>query len=120
MSDDEIPPPATPAADLSLFQRVILLILAEEPRYGLAIKEALTNYYGEDINHGRMYTNLDQLAEMGYVLKGQLDKRTNLYSLTEEGHEVLQSDLAWRLDSIGTTEAGRDRIEVHLSQYEED
>lgn len=120
MSDDEIPPQATPAADLSLFQRVILLVLAEDARYGLAIKEALGDYYGEEINHGRIYMNLDTLAEMGYVTKGKLDKRTNLYSITDEGVEILYSDLAWRLDSIAATDAIREQIEEHLAEHTDD
>ncbi len=43
------------ATDLTAFQRDILAILADEARYGLAIKEALQEYMGEEVNHGRLY-----------------------------------------------------------------
>jgi len=49
--------------DLTAFQQNILAILAEEARYGLAIKRELENYYGTEVNHGRLYPNLDDLVE---------------------------------------------------------
>lgn len=40
-------------------------ILSEEARYGLAVKRELDEYYGSEVNRGRLYPNLDELVEMG-------------------------------------------------------
>ena len=37
--------------DLTAFQHNILVILSEEPMYGLAIKRQLEEYYGTEVNH---------------------------------------------------------------------
>jgi DNA-binding PadR family transcriptional regulator len=83
------------APELTAFQQNVLTILAEEPRYGLAIKRELQSYYDEEVNHGRLYPNLDELIEMGLLEKSELDKRTNEYALTEDGHQVLINQLNW-------------------------
>jgi DNA-binding PadR family transcriptional regulator len=88
------------ARELTAFQRNILTILAEESRYGLAIKRELETYYDDEVNHGRLYPNLDDLVEMGLVEKSELDKRTNQYALTDEGYEALLDQLAWTFDKI--------------------
>jgi DNA-binding PadR family transcriptional regulator len=81
--------------ELTAFQHNILVILAEEARYGLAIKRELEEYYGSEVNHGRLYPNLDTLVEMGLVEKSELDKRTNQYSLTGEGRGAVRDQLHW-------------------------
>jgi DNA-binding PadR family transcriptional regulator len=103
------------ARELTAFQQNILVILAEEPRYGLAIKRDLETYYDDEVNHGRLYPNLDDLVEMGLVEKSELDKRTNQYALTDEGYETLLDQLSWEFSKLVTEEdrAGdlRDLIE---------
>jgi DNA-binding PadR family transcriptional regulator len=94
--------------DLTAFQRNILAILADEPMYGLAIKRELESYYGADVNHGRLYPNLDDLVELGLVEKSELDKRTNQYALTDTGRETVIDQLAWLLEKY-VTDAGRRR-----------
>jgi DNA-binding PadR family transcriptional regulator len=86
--------------ELTAFQHNILVILAEEARYGLAIKRELEEYYGSEVNHGRLYPNLDTLVEMGLVEKSELDKRTNQYALTDEGYQALLDQLAWSFDKL--------------------
>ncbi|MFB6237550.1 MAG: helix-turn-helix transcriptional regulator [Halopenitus sp.] len=63
--------------------------------YGLAVKEALETTYAEEINHGRLYPNLDELIELGLVEKSELDKRTNEYELTDAGRDLLVDRLQW-------------------------
>jgi len=76
--------------DLTGFQRDLLIVVAGLDRpYGLAIKEWLEAEYGTDVNHGRLYPNLDALVEDGFVEQGTIDKRTNRYALTEKGRELL-------------------------------
>ena len=88
------------ARDLTAFQQNILVILAEEPRYGLAIKRELESYYGTEVNHGRLYPNLDTLVEKGLVEKGQRDRRTNYYTLTRRGSREIDARTDWEADYI--------------------
>jgi DNA-binding PadR family transcriptional regulator len=90
------------AKDLTAFQQNILVILAEEPRYGLAIKRELEAYYDDEVNHGRLYPNLDDLVEMELVEKSELDKRTNQYALTEAGKEAVLDQLSWEFSKFVT------------------
>ncbi|MFC7097546.1 PadR family transcriptional regulator [Halobaculum marinum] len=83
------------ARDLTAFQQNILVILSEEAMYGLAIKRELESYYDAEVNHGRLYPNLDDLVELGLVEKSELDKRTNQYALTETGRKAVLDRLNW-------------------------
>lgn len=88
------------ARDLTAFQQNILVILSEEPMYGLAIKRELESYYDTEVNHGRLYPNLDDLVDMGLVEKSELDKRTNQYELTDLGEEAVLDRLEWVLEKF--------------------
>ncbi len=90
------------ARELTAFQNNILVILAKEPMYGLAIKRELEAYYGTEVNHGRLYPNLDELVELGLVEKSELDKRTNQYSLTDNGYEAVVDQIRWTLGNVVT------------------
>ncbi|PSP86189.1 PadR family transcriptional regulator [Halobacteriales archaeon QS_1_68_17] len=98
------------ARELTAFQQNILVILSEEPRYGLAIKRELEDYYDSEVNHGRLYPNLDDLVEMGLVEKSQLDKRTNQYALTEDGYQAVVDQLAWTFSKFVTDEGRADEL----------
>jgi DNA-binding PadR family transcriptional regulator len=104
--------------DLTAFQQNILVILSEEPMYGLAIKRELEEYYGTEVNHGRLYPNLDDLVEMGLVEKGELDKRTNEYELTDHGHDAVLDRFRWMVSKFVTDETRaaelRDLVETEL------
>lgn len=82
--------------DLTGFQRDLIYTISgtEEP-YGLAIKEALQQYRNEEVNHGRLYPNLDTLVEHGLVDKGDQDQRTNYYEVTAEGQALLSRRREW-------------------------
>jgi len=105
------------ASDLTAFQQNILVILSEEPRYGLAIKRQLEEYYDSDVNHGRLYPNLDDLVEMGLVEKSELDKRTNQYALTDAGHDAVLEQLSWVFSKFVTDEERADEIEALIEEY---
>jgi DNA-binding PadR family transcriptional regulator len=98
------------ARELTAFQQNILVILSEEAMYGLAIKRDLEAYYGSDVNHGRLYPNLDSLVEMGLVEKSELDKRTNQYELTEKGREAVLDRLRWTLSKFVTDDSRADEV----------
>jgi DNA-binding PadR family transcriptional regulator len=86
--------------NLTEFQYNILTILSDEAMYGLAVKRQLEAYYGSEVNHGRLYPNLDELAELGLVEKSELDKRTNQYALSDTGYEVLLDKIDWLLSKF--------------------
>jgi len=109
-----VPEESTTAHELTAFQQNILVILAEEPRYGLAVKRELESYYGSEVNHGRLYPNLDDLVDQGYIEKSELDKRTNQYALTDAGHDVVLGQLAWVLDRFVTDETRADEVRTLL------
>ena len=82
--------------DLTGFQRDLLYVTAgqDEP-HGLAIKDELKDYYETEIHHGRLYPNLDTLVEKGLIEKGQIDKRTNSYEVTQRGHREIDARREW-------------------------
>lgn len=85
--------------DLTAFQRDLLRIIAglDEPM-GLEAKRALQDYYGHEINHGRLYPNLNELVKMGLIAKREKDGRTNSYSLTRRGREDLRARDEWNAE----------------------
>nr|WP_136718463.1 PadR family transcriptional regulator [Halorientalis salina] len=106
MSSSESPRQNEPvsAVDLLTFEKEILYAIAElevssQESYGLGIKRELEAVLDEDINHGRLYPNLDNLVSKGLIEKSELDKRTNLYHLTNTGKDLIQ-DYDDRLSDI--------------------
>lgn len=90
--------------DLTGFQRDLLYaIMGLNEPYGLAIKEALEEYYETEVHHGRLYPNLDTLVEKGLIRKGEIDQRTNSYSLTEQGQHELKARRNWENQYMDTT-----------------
>jgi PadR family transcriptional regulator PadR len=66
----------------------------DEP-HGLAIKDELEDYYETEVHHGRLYPNLDTLVEKGLIEKGQIDKRTNSYEVTQRGQREIDARREW-------------------------
>ena len=83
--------------DLTGFQRDLLFVVAgNDGAHGLAIKAEMDDYYSTDHNHGRLYPNLDTLAEKGLIEKGTIDDRTNSYSLTTRGRREIDARMDWQ------------------------
>jgi DNA-binding PadR family transcriptional regulator len=84
-----------PLFELTSFQRDLLYVVsgAEKPS-GQEIKTELQSSMGE-ITHGRLYPNLDTLVEREYIEKGESDRRTNFYELTEKGMAGLRDRREW-------------------------
>ena len=104
--------------NLTAFQQNILVILAEEPMYGLAIKRHLEEYYGTEVNHGRLYPNLDDLVEMDLIEKSELDKRTNQYELTEEGHQAVLDRFDWMFSKFVADESRADEVRDLIDSHQ--
>lgn len=75
---------------LTGFQQDALIVTAGmgQPS-GLEIKRELDQYYNEDIYHGRIYPNLDELVMKDLLRKGEKNGRTNWYQTTDRGKAVL-------------------------------
>lgn len=82
--------------DLTGFQRDLLYVIAgaEQPS-GQDVKEGVEQYYSDTINHGRLYPNLDTVVNKELVEKGELDRRTNYYAITDEGEELIEDRREW-------------------------
>jgi PadR family transcriptional regulator, regulatory protein PadR len=82
--------------DLTKFRRDLLYVVSglDDP-HGLAIHKELENYYEKDVHYGRLYPNLDTLAEEGLIQKRQADRRTNIYSVTSRGEHKLKARREW-------------------------
>ena len=79
---------------LTGFRRDLLHAIADiGPCKGLQVKDYLEDdtRYGTQINHGRLYPNLDTLVDKGFIEKEEMDGRSNSYELTDEGEETVQS-----------------------------
>ncbi|MFC4986747.1 PadR family transcriptional regulator [Saliphagus infecundisoli] len=82
--------------DLTGFQRDLLYVISGFDRpSGQAIKEELETDYESEINHGRLYPNLDTVVNKDLVEKGELDRRTNYYAITEAGEDQLHERREW-------------------------
>lgn len=87
--------------DLTGFQRDLLYVIAgaDQPS-GQDVKEEIEQYYTADINHGRLYPNLDTVVNKEFVEKGELDRRTNYYDITESGEEAIEERRDWEQQYI--------------------
>lgn len=87
--------------DLTAFQRDLLYIIngLDAPK-GLVIKDELDEYYEKEVNHGRLYPNLNTLVDMGLVKKGQQDNRTNAYTLTNRAHRKIEVRREWENEYV--------------------
>ncbi|ELY40777.1 PadR family transcriptional regulator [Natronorubrum tibetense] len=82
--------------DLTGFQRDLLYVIAgaDQPS-GQTVKAEIESYYRSDINHGRLYPNLDTLVNKGLVDKGQHDRRTNYYEISDDGRRSIDERQQW-------------------------
>lgn len=84
--------------DLTGFKRDLLRGIASlGETNGLDLLSHLEDVQGyQEIHHGRLYPNLDDLVRIGLVRKDEADGRTNAYSLTPRGRrEVIEWGETW-------------------------
>lgn len=92
--------------DLTGFQRDLLKSIRWCTRHdktptGQTIKEDIEARYGEPINNGRLYQNLNDLVGCDLLEKGFVDGRTNIYRLSESAHAMLDEAAYRFVDDCG-------------------
>ncbi|WP_114578460.1 PadR family transcriptional regulator [Saliphagus sp. LR7] len=82
--------------NLTGFQRDLLYVIAsfDQPS-GQTVNDEVQEYYDSEIQHGRLYPNLDTLVDHELVERGELDRRTNYYALTEAGSDAIRERREW-------------------------
>ena len=89
--------------DLTGFQRDLLFVInGEGSPNGLKTKKEVEKYYDQDIHHGRLYPNLDTLVDKGLVHKGERDRRTNEYTVTDRGEREIEARLDWQKELLNS------------------
>lgn len=91
--------------DYTAFQRDLLVIVydMDEPS-GQDIKSVYERVMSAEVTHGQLYPNLDRLVDSELVQKGQLDRRTNYYEVTEEGRKAIEQFVTWQASIVGVHE----------------
>ena len=81
--------------ELTGFQRDLLYVIAglDQPS-GQTIGRELERYI-DNVNHGRLYPNLNTLVELSLVEKSTQNQRTNYYEMTKNGKQLLSYRLKW-------------------------
>lgn len=91
-SDESVTEAQRAYCRLTGFKRDLLYVIAGSDKpHGLGIKAELEAYYDKEVLHGRLYPNLDDLAAADLIKKGEKDKRTNWYQLSEWGKTVIHA-----------------------------
>jgi DNA-binding PadR family transcriptional regulator len=81
---------------LTGFQRDLLYVIASLDRpSGQRITERIQETTDREVTHGRLYPNLDVLEEEGLIERGEQDRRTNYYELTEAGVQAMVERREW-------------------------
>jgi len=81
--------------ELTGFQRDLLYVIAGSDRpSGQTIRREMEKHV-DNVNHGRLYPNLDALVEYSLIEKGTQDQRTNYYELAESGEELIERRREW-------------------------
>ena len=82
--------------ELTGFQRDLLYCIAgtDDPS-GQEVRSELEQSSSIEVNHGRLYPNLDDLVDQGLVEKQSKNNRTNLYRLTDQARELIADRRQW-------------------------
>jgi DNA-binding PadR family transcriptional regulator len=97
--------------DLTGFQRDLLYCIAAiDNPYRLEIKRQLEGHISRNVNHGRLYPNLDTLVDKGLIKKRAKDDRTNLYMVTDLAIEVIQERREWENSQLKQIDIAKDQV----------
>lgn len=89
-------------ADLTAFQRGALVVIAKgDGLSGVQVTERLEALRPETIHHGRVYPNLNDLAEKGLVNKQAVNAREDSYTVSTRGRRELSEYVQWLIEDGG-------------------
>jgi DNA-binding PadR family transcriptional regulator len=90
--------------ELTAIQRDLLFVVSGmSDSSGTAIKSELERTQDRDLVKGRVYTNLNELADDDLIDKGSKNGRANEYSLTETGREAVRKRRRWEQSYVKQT-----------------
>ena len=109
--------------DLNASKRDLLVeIYQMDQPSGQDIRHRMKAEHDEDVDHGRLYPNLDDLVDYGLIDKGEQNLRSNYYQITNDGRRLVE-DTARYFASIGATnpvaaDGGREQTAVDVEELE--
>jgi len=109
--------------DLTGFERDLIVEIHQmEQPSGQDILDRLEAEHGEVVTTGQLYPNLDDLVDYGLLNKGEQNRRTNYYEVTNDGRRLVE-DTARYFASIGATnpdaaDGGREQTAVDVQVLE--
>lgn len=90
--------------DLTGFQRDLLFVISGgNAPSGQEIRAELERSQERNVQHSRLYANLDRLVEGEFIEKNRRDGRTNQYTATEDGRRVVRNRYEWEERYLQTT-----------------
>jgi len=89
----------TKSFELTGFQRDLLYVIAgsDQPS-GQTVRQQLETHI-DNVNHGRLYPNLDTLVDHELVKKGSQDQRTNYYERHQVANNCLHVDVNGKIST---------------------
>ena len=92
--------------ELTGFQRDLLFVVGGlAAASGKEIKIELEESQNRKLLAGRVYSNLDTLVEEELVEKGEIDGRTNQYTITDKGREKIHDRYEWQTQHVRPSKA---------------
>ena len=92
--------------ELTGFQRDLLFVVGGlAAASGKEIKIELEESQNRKLLAGRVYSNLDTLVEKGLVEKGEIDGRTNQYTITDKGRKTIHERYEWQTRHVRPSQA---------------
>lgn len=87
--------------ELSGLQRDLLYIILDSDKpSGQDINRSINEEYKNEVNHGRLYPNLDELVELGLIIKGNKNDRANYYEITQKGKDEIVKYQEWTSERV--------------------
>ncbi|AHB67808.1 PadR family transcriptional regulator [Haloarcula hispanica N601] len=70
-----------------------------------ATEKSAWAHHEQESNHGRLYPNHDDLVNKGLLEKGELDKRTSVYTVTQRGKREIEARQEWESQYLESKES---------------
>ena len=109
--------------DLNSSKRDLLVeIYQMDQPSGQDIRGRMKAEHDEDVDHGRLYPNLNDLVDVGLLDKGEKDLRSNYYQITNDGQRLVEDTIRYfesiRATSRVAADGGREQTAVDVVELE--